>query len=53
MVFPEKIFESYFCDFADPVYPVTSLGPIDKTIYTLPLGEVRILHWHTLPMILF
>ena len=21
--------------------------------YTLPLGEVRILHWHTLPMILF
>ena len=35
MVFPEKIFESYFCDFADPVYPVTSLGPIDKTIYHL------------------
>ena len=35
MVFPEKIFESYFCDFADPVYPVTSLGPIDKTIYEL------------------
>lgn len=34
MVFPEKIFESYFCDFADPVYPVTSLGPIDKTIYS-------------------
>lgn len=35
MVFPEKIFESYFCDFADPVYLVTSLGPIDKTIYHL------------------
>ena len=35
IVFPEKIFESYFCDFADPVYPVTSLGPIDKTIYHL------------------
>ena len=33
MVFPEKIFESYFCDFADPVYSVASLGPIDKTIY--------------------
>ena len=30
IVFPEKIFESYFCDFADPVYSVASLGPIDK-----------------------
>ena len=35
MVFPEKVFKSYFCNFADPVYPVTSLGPIDKTIYHL------------------
>ena len=36
IVFPEKIFESYFCDFADPVYSVASLGPIDKTclLYT-------------------
>ena len=33
IVFPEKIFESYFCDFADPVYSVASLGSIDKTIY--------------------
>ena len=39
MVFPEKIFESYFCDFADPVYPVTSLGPIDKDVYKRQVHE--------------
>ena len=37
IVFPEKVFESCFCDFADPVYPVTSFSPMlqDQTIYHL------------------
>lgn len=30
-----------------------SLIGVTSLQYTLPLGEVRILHWHTLPMILF
>lgn len=37
IVFPDKIFKSCFCDFADPVYPVTSISPVfhDKTIYCI------------------
>lgn len=35
IVFSEKIFEDYFWDCGDPIYPVTSLQPTDKTIYHL------------------
>lgn len=35
IVFSVKIFEDYFCDCGDPIYPVTSLQPTDKTIYHL------------------
>jgi hypothetical protein len=35
IVFNEKVFEHYFCNFGDPIYPVTSLQPSDKTIYHL------------------
>lgn len=35
MISPGKTFESYFCNFAGPMHPVTSSGPMDKTIYYL------------------
>ena len=39
IVFSEKIFEDYFWDCGDPIYPVTSLQPTDKTSSLFRLGS--------------